>query len=184
MLTAGVAGELIALETNARQPDDMTDAIAYLRTVDSETTLYVPQEAFDTGLLHPARATLERIISEVRPRLESDSGTVAFLNSRHIPASTAQLMVQAFNDDEQVTLRELIARTEGTGAEKRLMFLYESPLDANLRAKRSSLAEMDADTALKRAQVGGGSAILLDHANPALGKPVWKGKNQWVWYRF
>ena len=184
LVIAGLAAEITRMELAARRPDDLTEALAYAQGFDTGTTLYVPQEAFDTPFLHPTTATLERIVSEVRPRLQSDVGTIAFLTTQHIPAVTARILVQAFNDDEQVTLRQLIARTEHTGSGSRDLFVFASPLDPNLHAKRSSLAEMDEDQALRLARTGHKTAILLAKVRPELGQPEWRGRDLWVWYRF
>jgi hypothetical protein len=116
--------------------------------------------------------------------LQDDSLTAAFLATRHFPPVASEVLVQAFNDDEQVTLRELIARSRHTGQDGWPMFVYASPLDPSLRAKRSSIAEMDQQDALSRAQAHSGTAILVDQPRPDLGRPAWQGKQMWAWYWF
>jgi hypothetical protein len=181
----GVSAETSLLEANVRAPQDLANAIAYTKYFPPGTTLYVPQEAVDdVPFLHPSRATLARIVSEIGPRLQSDVGTVAFLTSQHMPAVTARELVQAFNDHEQSTYRELIARTEHTVFPAWNLFVYASPLDPNRRAKRSAVFEMDQEQALSAAKNGHNTAILLDHPRPDLGKRQWQGKGLWAWYRF
>lgn len=181
----GVAAETTLLEASERQPTDLTNAIEYTRNFQPDTTLYVPQEAIeDAPFLHASPATLSRIVAAIGPRLQSDVGTVAYLTSQHMPAVTARELVQAFNDHEQSTFRELIARTEHTGSPSWDLFIYASPLDANRRAKRTAVFDMDQDQALNAAKSGHNTAILLDHARPYLGEPAWHGKKLWAWYVF
>lgn len=181
----GVTAEATLLQANARQPSDLTNAIAYTQNLQQGMILYVPQEAIeDAPFLHASTATLSRIVASMGPRLQSDVGTVAYLTSQHMPAVTARELVQAFNDHEQSTFRELIARTEHTGSPAWDLFIYASPLDANRRAKRTGVFDMDQDEALTAARSGHNRAILLDRPRPDLGQPAWRGGRLWVWYVF
>jgi hypothetical protein len=174
-------GDVARREAAERKPDPLIQALAEVPRLPATAEVHLPDEVLNTFRYAFPRSYYERAADRGATLAVRGAGTTEFLKLHGIGNMSAAILRPAFNEDEQADAAHYAAIASIAPARAPDAFVYyDEATENSIFAVRNAGIDETLTHALETA-ANRAVAILVPHAEPRLGSPLWQN-GQWYWY--